>query len=467
LRKRAWIAGLLSCLVAGLAGCERPSSEKPSPNVVLIVVDTARSDRFSCYGHSRPTTPSIDAFARDAVLYARARAPSPWTLPSHGALFTGLPPGAHGLHWSALPAVGDSLPPRLGKLAPSAEERLLARKLKALGYSTIGVSNNPWISIKSKLDLGFDRFVWRPAPKSGDQGRAERSLEIIRKHFEGKAPAEPFFVFLNLIEPHFPYDPSPGFHGMFGGNVANVPAGEDVELSMLAGALPIDPEVLSPLYDEELRCVDDVVGRLFDWLRERDDYRESLIVVTSDHGELLGEGGRYSHQLSVAEELIMIPLLVKYPGNDGAGRIEENPLVSLTDVWQTILRAAGGEGQDDEAWSQDLRAMDRFSREWTITEYFFAVRYLRQLARIHSGFDAAAHEVIQRVVFADGVAHVFEGDELRPVPDERTPPGASLPRGVLGEVSAYVQSRVPAVEADDTLGDEATVEALRSLGYVD
>jgi choline-sulfatase len=433
---------------------------------VLIVVDTARADHFACYGHRRATTPNIDALARDAVLYRNVRAPSPWTLPSHGSLFTGLPPGAHGLDFSALPAVGDSLPPIVGKLAPSAEERLLAKKLKALGYSTIGVTNNPWISSRTKLDLGFDRFVWRPKPRTSDQGRAERSLEIIRKHFEEQVPTEPFFLFLNLIEPHFPYEPPTGFHGMFGGNVANIPKGKNVEALLLVGALRLDPEVLKPLYDEELRYVDDVVGRLFDWLDERDDYRESLIVVTSDHGELLGEGGRYSHQLSVAEELISIPLLVKYPGNKGAGRIEDNPLVSLTDVWRTILRAAGDDEPSGERWSQDLRTLDRFSRDWTITEYAFAVRCLRQLARIHPDFDAKAHEVVRRVVFADGVAHVFEGDELRPVPDERTPPGASLSGRVLGEVEAYVRSRVPAAGSDDLLRDEATVEALRSLGYV-
>ncbi|MGH2570334.1 MAG: sulfatase, partial [bacterium] len=423
---------------------------------------------FSCWGHDRPTTPSIDAFARDAVLYRSARAPSPWTVPSHGSLFTGLPPGAHGLHWSALPAAGDSLPPRLGKLARSADERLLARRLKARGYSTIGVSNNPWVSSKTKLDQGFDHFVLRPSPQSGDRGRAERSLEAIVKHFEEQTPAEPFFLFLNLIEPHFPYDPPPGFHGRFGGKFADVPAGHwTLELSMIAGALRVDPEVLAPLYDEELCYVDDVVGRLLDWLRERDDYRASLIVVTSDHGELLGEGGRYSHQLSVADELILIPLLVKYPENEGAGRIEENPLVSLTDVWRTILRAAGDDGPNGERWSQDLRTMDRFARNWTITEYFFAVRYLQQLARIHPGFDPTAHEVVRRVVFADGVAHVFEGDELRQVADERTPPGASLPADVLEEVEAYVRSRAPVVGSEEALGDEATVQALRSLGYVE
>jgi arylsulfatase A-like enzyme len=453
-------------LAVGTGACEKPPASPPPPvNVVLIVMDTARADHFSCYGYGLETTPNIDAFARDAVLYRHARAPSPWTLPSHASLFTGLPPGLHGLHWSGIPADGEELPPRLSKLAPAAEGRLLAARLKNRGYATFGVSNNPMISARNRLDGGFDTFLWRPKPPAEDS-RADWSLSLIQKRFAQQEVPEPFFLFLNLIEPHFPYDPPAAFHGRFGGDISKIPTEERLEMSMVAGARAIDPEALIPLYDEELSHTDDVVGRLLAWLRERGLYRSSLIIITSDHGEFLGEGGRYSHQLSLAPELIWIPLIIKYPGNEYAGTVEESPMVSLTDVYRTVLAAAGAHDPDRETWSQDLRRMDRFSRRWTLSEYFYSVKYLRQLKRLNPDFDVRAHEVVRRLVFSGGEEHLFYGDDLTPAAGDGREVGASLSDGVLAELDAYLRSPRGATVFDDSLGDADAIEALRALGYV-
>ena len=450
----------LVTLLAILAGCAKPEP----PNIVLIVIDTARADHFSCYGYNRETTPNIDEFARDAVLYRNARAPSPWTLPSHASLFTGLPPGAHGLHWSGIPAPEEGeLPARISPLAPAAESRLLASVLTERGYRTVGVSNNPWISERTKLNGGFDHFVWRPRPRGEDRSSADRSLRMIDAYFEREVDRDPFFLFLNLIEPHFLYAPPQAFQGAFGGDPSIYPERDRLELALLAGAVQFDPLDLIPLYDEELRYVDDVVGDLLDWLRDRGEYENSMIVVTSDHGELLGEQGRFSHQLSVAEELIRIPLIIKYPGNEHAGVAEENPMVSLTDVYETALATSGVSDFESGKWSQDLRHMDRFSREWTISEYFFSAKYLRQLRAQNPDFDAREHEVVKRVVFADGQSHVLRGDELEAT-DTNKPP---LRPEIRTEVEEYVRSLARGVPVDDSQWDEATRDALRALGYAD
>ena len=110
--------------------------------------------------------------------------------------------------------------------------------------------------------------------------------------------------------------------------------------------------------------------------------------------------------------------------------------------------------------------MDRFSRHWTLSEYFYAVKYLRQLQRLNPDFDPKAHEVVRRVVFSDGIAYEFYGDDLAPAPGDGREPRTNLSDELLAELSAYVRSPRGAIAYDDSLGGADAIEALRALGYV-
>jgi arylsulfatase A-like enzyme len=176
------------------------------PNVVLVVVDTLRQDRLSCCGHPRRMTPHLDRLAAGGVLYAEATTVAPWTLPSHGSLLTGLLPSAHGSHWEHY------------SLNPSTPT--LAELLRARGYRTFARCANPWLSPGNGYDRGFEKYelavAWRrQIEATGDKG-ASATVERVFTWLDDPAGAgEPFFVFLNLMEPHLPYIPPPHYEEYF------------------------------------------------------------------------------------------------------------------------------------------------------------------------------------------------------------------------------------------------------------
>jgi len=345
-----------------------PGDRPPRPDVFLVVVDTVRADHLSCYGYERETTPGIDRLARDAVLYEDARSTAPWTLPAHASMFTGLMPGRHGLHWASLdrrPGRRDGGERRLPVVRRRG--RLLARVLRDAGYTTIGITNNGWVGSDTGLDEGFDHFHeyfelakemraeqpgW-PAEHRVPDELADRdaggSVALFKKLMDERAVDGPVFASLISLAPLFPSLPGRSFRGGFDADPELLRTmrrrGGEMERSLLAGGETVSGEALARCYDETLRSVDAAVGHLLEWLRDQGLYDDALIVVTSDHGECLGEDGRYSHQLTVRRELLSVPLLVKYPGNVRAGERVSGVPVSVADVYPTILAAALGDGE--------------------------------------------------------------------------------------------------------------------------
>jgi arylsulfatase A-like enzyme len=474
--------------------------EDRPPNIILLVIDTARADRFGFLGCERPTTPEIDAFADDCVVYPNAHSVSPWTLPAHMSMFTGLLPGEHGATWEAFsePVEMTLAEIMVRSYAPPDPQRLLPRLLKQAGYTTIGISQNPWVSVRNGFAEGFDHFVeaWRGQGRfrsfyeslskelrttpEVDSGPAGRSLLRFKHYFDTHDVAEPFFAFFNLIDPHFPYLPPGGFALRFDGDPQIVPemlGGESgtVELALIAGGRKFDPAALKRFYDAELCYVDFVFGKLIDWLSDEDYYENALIILTSDHGEHLGEQGRYSHQLSVEEELLRVPLLIKYPGGRSAGSRVDDPLVSNLDLYRTILAAARCDlsSESSPMRSYDLAQMDRFDRAQLVAENYYSEAYLRQLQKRSDTFDLDSHRLVRRAVYTRQRKYVFEDDHLKTVEaidPENAPSVAEQPRAeVIRRMRDYIQAvdktaRPRAVPAES---DPEFVEKLRSLGYVD
>jgi arylsulfatase A-like enzyme len=490
-----------------LAGCVNEDSNEgmtvaptaaPKPNIILIVVDTARADHFSAYGYDRPTTPNIDALARDSVRFSNAHSVAPWTLPAHMSMFTGLLPGQHGATWEAFPNPPDLVSRRF---QPRDPDRLLTSRLKAAGYRTWGISSNPWVGERMGFDTKFDTFteVWRGSPDypqfyaelpSGlkidanfDQTRTGKAIVLFKHKFITDNAAGPFFAFFNFMDTHYSYVPPAEFVYKFDGDpevfarISAQPA-EFTELALLGGYRPFDLKELIPFYDAELSYVDFMIGKLIDWLRGRNLYDETLIIVTSDHGEHLGEKGRFSHQLSIEQELLSVPLIIKYPGSAHAGIVIDNPLVSNIDVYETIIAAAIGASVAEkyDSFSEDLTqliAHNRMERQQLISESYFSDGYLSQIKLKYPPFDESSHRVVRRAVYAGDYKIMFENLRQtsvapvgkRPGPDNRPPDPATI----SATIQAYTESLNGSVlqRLEPTTEDRELIERLQSLGYID
>jgi len=313
---------------------KKVSSSSNLPTIVVITLDTTRADHLSCYGHTNPTSPNIDRFAAESLVYENAIAPATWTLPSHASLFTGKLVTSHG----ARKDVNGSLVLTNGINGPVAWNRHRARKisddevtladlLRSSGYTTNAVVAGPWMKKVFGLNKGFDVYDdsniftlnARPGIDVTDQ-----ALELMRKPND-----QPRFLFLNYFDPHGPYHPPDQYARKF------VPGGTGV----FAGGRrrPTLQEKVG-LYDAEILYMDHHIGRLFDGLKELDLFDNAWIVVTADHGELFGEHGAFGHGGVPFQEVVHVPMIVKSPGTQGqTGR--SNEWIQLTDVLPMLLDA--------------------------------------------------------------------------------------------------------------------------------
>jgi choline-sulfatase len=490
---KRWPALLATPIAAALfaTACGGDAAPKP-PNVVLLLIDTTRADHLPCYGYHRDTMPRTCRFARDAVTFTHARSVAPWTLPAHASLFTGVPPGEHGLHWGH-PSVGSTNPMQVRN-----PEALLAERLREHGYTTVGISSNPWVGRSSNLDLGFDHFVevwdqtsWLATWKADgltDAQPAAQGVSITEYLFAEREVARPYFLFVSMIEPHMPYSPAEDLLGTFGGDTTlrdlMLERRGALELDLLAGAAAEDPAKLAALYDEELATVDRSVGQLLDWLKERGDYDDALVIVTSDHGEHLGEAERYSHQLSMARELLWIPLLVKFPdtrptgsGSRGGRGARDERRVSLLDVYATILAASGAaaDSREKHRWARDLGHGDAWSPRLTLAESYFSERYSRALSRRSGAFDADAHRVVRRSWFSQDERFDFvDSKAAGSAANSATSPGfrpgpegdraLQRERAYAGELSRLSP---PGIGERRVPQGDAMVQELQALGYLE
>ncbi len=321
-----------------------PAAEATAPNVLLIILDTVRGASLSLYGYPRATTPALARWAAGGVVFERAMATAPWTLPSHGTLFTGRLGNALGGDWLA--------PVRLG-------EANLARTFHARGYLTAGfVANLLYTSYESGLSDGFVHYddyplsfrqvmlhcplvqtglvrsllasrspgqVWAalrrfnltPSHPPGDEYKPAGAITDAFLAWLGRQPDRPFFAFLNYFDAHGPYRAPAAFQDRFA-----------------AGRGALDR------YDAAIAYLDAELDRLFAELARRGVLDRTVVVVTSDHGEQFGEHGLKGHANSLYLPLLQVPLVLRYPPRVPAGLRVEAP-VTLQDLPATVLDLAG------------------------------------------------------------------------------------------------------------------------------
>ena len=353
---RAARAALLALAGAALlAACGRappattPATTPAAPGevpVVLYLIDTLRADRLGLYGYGKPTSPQLDALARESVVFDAAYAAAPWTLPSVGSLMTSTYSCEHGLLRHS-----QRLSPKLATLA----ERLQAR-----GYATGGYFQNAIIGPLSGLDRGL-----QVAELHND---STASLAPEAGAFLERAQGQPFFLYLHTMEPHAIEQVPPAFLKTLGhvsvddreaytahwdrltdalhiernqGAAASEAAREDAALAMqrLTGL----GDSVTRLYDAAVLQADANLGTVIDLLQERGIWDKVIFIVLADHGEAFGEHGTWFHEHTVYEELVRVPLLIRFPGGEHGGRrVAER--VSLLDVMPTLLDYLGAPG---------------------------------------------------------------------------------------------------------------------------
>jgi arylsulfatase A-like enzyme len=477
-------SGLLLTLLVASSGCTALKSDPP--NIVLIVLDTVRADRFSCRADGPVPMPRIAALCKRGVFFERVSSTSSWTLPSHASIFTGLYPVRHGATQEHT---------LLDETAPT-----LAELLGANGYRTFGVSANPVVGIKSGLARGFDSFdeTWRGRHRPGPaKGRKHPNLRAIDQLLEVRDQTLPFFLFVNFIEAHAPNAPPPRFIPAAASGRAN--AGRRVLIRLHdAESYYLDPQsissadlaLLSDLYDGEIAHLDALVGQLVDRLEADGALANSVLIVTSDHGENFGDHGHFRHVFSLYGSTVRVPLLVVLPDGAHAGERRSEP-VALVDLFATILGAAGVPTPADVALSRDLFAADaEDAGRPVVAEYYYPAqaltlfgddatevhrdrlgRYLRRLRSIESNglryiWSSDGRHELYDVAADPAEEHDLAGD----------PRFAARERELRERLEAFVASasepaRRPGVVTPAGEGafeglDPESAERLRELGYV-
>jgi len=471
------------------------------PNILLVVLDTARASRV----YDADLMPNLNEFAGDAATYTNAYTTAPWSLPSHASVFTGRYTSGHRTHADEPQFTPEATP--------------LATRLNETGYETLAYSNNFWVSPSFGFDAGFDEYHVGWELFNGGEGFAEVGKEHtdvpgqlrafapkllsrnglktlanalflvtlwdrydsgayltnrqVKKWFGGAD--EPFFMFLNYHEPHLNYDAPDSYVDQVTPAGKTPPDADDVNQEAWAyvtGEVEMDEsefEQLRTLYDAELRYLDSRLGALFDSLEREGLLDETLVVVTSDHGENLGDHDLMAHQYCLYDTLMHVPLMVRGPGVEPGTR---DGFVELRDLYPTLLDAAGIE---DAPAERDIRGdPDRGmvgAEYWTPpcptselrADYGSLPERVQQFDR---GLQAVRTAEWKLIVGTDGSTRLYD---LSADPNEQTDVSEDHPE-VVEELSGAIQSRFDPISADDdyTKPDVSPVvtDRLEDLGYL-
>ena len=291
--------------------------------VVLITIDTLRADYVGSYGSKSSRTPTLDRLAADGVRFATTISPTPMTMPSHASIMTGLDPTLHGVHSNAKFRLDNGIP-------------TLAEQFQAHGFATAAFLSSVVLDRRYGLARGFDvyddRMGYRHNIQGATGGYAERTANQVvdaTLQWLESAPSR-FFLWIHFYDPHGSYNPPKGFRPK---RQATTARPEDV------GVLEYAKQAFPPLYAAEIYFTDTELGRFLRVLNRKFANDRTLLVVTSDHGESLGEHGELTHTLSVYDATQKVPLLMKGPGVP-SGRVVDAQ-VRLVDVTPTILSLAG------------------------------------------------------------------------------------------------------------------------------
>jgi arylsulfatase A-like enzyme len=355
------------------------ASASKQPNILLIVVDTLRPDFISSYGFPHLITPNIDALANEGVVYENAISTSPWTTPSHASLFTGQYPSRNGVDGRNI------------LLDPAS--KTLAAELSRSGFQTAGFINNVYIRRQTGLGRGFQQYeeFWgrnecssimllveflrekfNPREDTGAMETRNAMNDWLHHDWTGK---HPFFLFVHLMEPHAPYGtPDSKVHkflppGVTPQQAAKVNQDPEIFISGQLKMTPRDFEILTALYQNDINYVDSVIGGIIQDLRHRNLLENTLVIFTSDHGEHFGDHGLMSHELSLYDVLVHVPLIIRFPNRQHSGTRIKEPVQTI-DIFPSILHFLKSESKLDlQGFNLLPDSFERKNHPYVFAEY--------------------------------------------------------------------------------------------------
>jgi arylsulfatase A-like enzyme len=454
--------------------------ENGLPDILLILLDATRADHLSCYGYRRKTTPNLDRIAAEGVLYENAISASCWTLESLASILTGKFPSEHGTHW--------------GNLVLDGRYETLPEAMRRAGYRTACLSNNvSFLHRGTGLDRGFEVFreMGYPFGTGAETSRLKGMLERLYraffftrhkfdayqkriedrtafmrflkriyaktlygrfhlgawetnrwiKHYLRKRGREskPLFLMGMYIDPHLPYHPPRRLARRFMNGRYSVERLRQVNqdaAAVFSGRIRMkkeDFEFISALYDAELAYVDEKIGQVLEYLRRRGRLDSTMIVISADHGEALGEQGMMDHRYSLHDALIRVPLIIRYPKLFPSGT-RAPAQVQTTDILPTLKAVAGGTPSDAPL----IRAIREYDDRPAFSEYLVPQPLPEE--EIAAGGSLGERNVGLKAIRSDGFKLVLRSDGHRALYDLARDPEE------VHDVSSRHLSRADALE---------------------
>lgn len=466
--------------------CPSAVETAPSrPNILLIVMDATRAKNLSCYGYQRTTTPNLERFAERCLVYEAAISPAGWSLPAHASIFTGLYPSRHGAHERH-----KYLPP---------EHHTMAEIMRSRGYQTLALCHNRYVGSATGLDRGFELFnpVVGSFPRSLRRmtlrmenglatllGRRDSGARYTNKQVSAALRRfgnreRPFFMYVHYSEPHWPYRPPRNYNRYLPDGVSSRMAkqiNQDpwqyfVDPASMGGE---DFEILTALYDGEITYLDTCIAEVLGWLGDSGLLDETMVIITADHGENIGDHRMMGHQYCLYDTLLHVPLIIHYPRGEGAGaRIAHQ--VQTLDILPTILAMLGDATQ---GMGSSLQGLDL----WSSSRHDFAIAEWEapDLTTFHErfpGVDVSKYDRALKMIRTDRYKYIWASDGNHELYDLQADPNEA--RNVLGEcpevadnldglLSEWLASFDAAIPSDDAPEfDEEVKDRLRALGYLE
>jgi choline-sulfatase len=420
-------------LVLAISSCARP----PRPNVVVIVIDTLRADRLPFYGYPKDTMPFLNGLARNSTVFAKAYAGSSWTAPATASIFTGLYPFQHGVIMGLMAQKKNiKINPAIKINRIPDDVQTLPEVFKANGYRTFGVCDNANISNRQGFEQGFDTLL--TFCHLGGKTINQKLLELEK---EIKSTSR-YFLYIHYNDPHRPYKVSLGEEERSGDRITDFKLAYDKELTLVD------------------RCIRELYRR-FGW------DRNTLIVVTADHGEEMMEKGFYGHGRSLYNTAIHVPLLFYYPGGKhiSAGKVPD--AVSTLDILPT-LNGLLGFATIPYLAGQDLSPQLRNPGAASEARYIYSHLHLKKVNREDIIHHTAIFKDFKYIYRSQGGTQFFFN--LKTDPQEATNIYAVSQQPAKELAASYFKFERDCKRFNpdyvDIKLDKKSIEQLKSLGYI-
>lgn len=441
-------------------------------NIILVVIDCARYDHISYHGYNRQTTPNIDALAKDCVVYHNHFTTAGWTLPSVSSTFTGLFPHSHGMHNEN--TIFDN------------STKTAAQILSENGYDCHLLATNDWLSNSTKINIGFSN---QPDFQSSRMGRLIRNIKSRLGISTDKGSKKitdyciktikekinkPNFTFILFPDTHLPYYYPANFASEFtDGNFLNLSKSIPGVRKHYAGINKLNNETQKnylDLYDGSLKYSDFCIGKIIQNLKREEIYDDSMLIITADHGENLGDNGHMDHYYTLDDNLIHVPLFVKYPNSAKVG--DEHKLVQNIDLLPTItdILDIKTEGLDG------ISLLSNEKRDYVFSERFkdykrgvsqsYPDLKLDELKLLENSRRISIRDKKFKIVWEENGHHKFY-DVSKPSYQKLISNESPFFQGYLDKAEIFYRENFREIKSSDALFDDRAMERLRALGYVE